>query len=80
MKSEHVETKANEKSLFEFQKNFAYPAMRSTELVSFAAQKGFFEGYEPDENEIFHASIYALRYAGCGISQKEIDDYQKLKV
>ncbi len=80
MKAEHGETKANEKAMASFQKQFDFPAMRSTELVSFAAQNGFFETYEPDDNEVFHASIYALRYAGCSISQKEIDDYQKIKI
>ncbi|MEM4255215.1 MAG: hypothetical protein QXR53_02705 [Candidatus Norongarragalinales archaeon] len=80
MQAEHGETKTNEKTLSYFQKRFAFPAMRSTELVAFAAQNGFFESYAPDENEVFHSSIYALRYAGCSISQKEIDDYQKIKV
>ena len=80
MKAEHPQTGANEKAMAEFQKQFPFPAMRSTELTAFAAQNGFFEPYNADENEVFHASIYALRYAGCGISQKEIDDYQKMRV
>src|SRR3989344_4235143 len=50
------------KALLEFQKQVAFPAMRSTELTAFAAQNGFFGSYNADDNEVFHASIYALRY------------------
>lgn len=80
MKSEHEKARADEKSMLDFQKKFPYTVLRSTELVSFAAQNGFFQDLAPDENDIFHTSIYALRYAGCSISQSEIDDYQKIKI
>ncbi len=80
MKSEHAKARADEKSMLDFQKKFSFTVLRSTELVSFAAQNGFFQDLTPDENDIFHTSIYALRYAGCSISQSEIDDYQKITI
>ena len=80
MRGEQAQVKADEKALSAFQKTYSCAMMRSTELLAFGAQNGFFNDYAPDENEVFHSSIYALRYAGCSISQKEIDDYQKIKI
>jgi len=80
MQAEHKQVVGDEKALAEFKKSYAVTAIRSTELLAFAAQNGFFSGYGRDANEVFHAAIYALRYAGCSISQNEIDDYQKIDV
>ncbi len=80
MRAEHGAVKADETALGAFKRKYPFTALRSTELVSFAAQNGFFDDFAPDANEIFHASVYALRYAGCAISQKEIGDYQKIRV
>jgi hypothetical protein len=80
MRSEKEGVKAEEKNLNFFKKEYPFPALRSTELLAFAAQNGFFGSFGVDENGVFHSAVYALRYAGCSISQVEIDDYQKIRV
>ncbi|HLC37912.1 MAG TPA: hypothetical protein VJI71_00480, partial [Candidatus Norongarragalinales archaeon] len=64
MLSEHDAVKATEQNLGFFKKEFPYPNLRSTELLAFAAENGFFESYGSDENDIFHSAVYALRYSG----------------
>ena len=80
MRAEKNVVKADEKNLYAFQKEFSSTVMRSTELLGFAAQNGFFNYYSSDKNDVFHSAVYALRYAGCSISEKEIEDYGKIRV
>ncbi len=54
--------------------------MRSTELVTIAARKGFFSRFEEDEKTAFHAAIHSLRFAGCSISSQEIEEYEEMDI
>jgi len=54
--------------------------LRSTELITIAARKGFFARFEEDETKAYHAAIYALRFAGCSITTQELSDYDELDV
>ena len=51
--------------------------VRSTELVALAAKRGFFQEYGSEALEAYHASLYALRYAGCSISSDELLQYER---
>ena len=54
-------------------------AIRSTEILALAYEKGFFSQYEGIEKEAFHAAEYAARNAGCSISAKELAEYERIK-
>ncbi len=54
-------------------------AVRSTEILAMAYEDGFFKGYGKNEVEAFHASLYALRNAGCSITTKELLEYQQIQ-
>ncbi len=45
--------------------------IRSVELVAFAADQGYFSQYQ-SEKEALEAALYALKYAGCSVSEEEI--------
>ena len=71
----------NETALAGLRKRFANIAViRSTELLAVAAKNGFFENYKTDENNAFHASLFALRSAGCSISTSELDEYSGINI
>lgn len=48
--------------------------VRSSELVAWAFEQGYLKrmGKGPD---LLHATLYALKYAGCSITQDEIEQY-----
>ena len=46
--------------------------IRSADLVAYAYEEGFFGN---NNKELVEAALYALRYAGCAISEQEIKDY-----
>ncbi len=68
----------NKKNLRAFRKNAYYPVIRSTEVLAVAAEKGFFRDYGADEGEAARAAMHALRYAGCSITRRELDEYEQL--
>ena len=68
----------NQKHLRAFRKNAYYPVIRSTEIVAVAAEKGFYRDYGVDEAEAARAAMHALRYAGCSIARRELDEYEQL--
>ncbi len=45
--------------------------IRSADLVAYAYE----EGYLKKDREFLEAALYALKYAGCAISEQEIQDY-----
>ncbi len=53
--------------------------IRSTELLAVAAKRGYFNSFGEHKDQAFYTAIYALKQAGCSISEKEVSDYQKLK-
>lgn len=48
---------------------------RSSELVIIAYEKGYFRNYGELEKFAVEASLYALKFAGCGISFEEIREF-----
>lgn len=52
-------------------------AMRSSELVMLAYEKGYFKNFKNLQKEALEAALYKIKYAGCSISYNEIDDYLK---
>ncbi len=68
----------NKKSLRDFRKAAYYPVIRSTEIIAIAAEQGFFRDYAEDEGEAARAAMHALRYAGCSVTRRELEEYEKL--
>ncbi len=68
----HTNITAN-KNNYEFFKKFRI--IRSTELAYLAYKKGLFELKDP---RALDATLYALKFHGCSISQEEIEEMKKL--
>ncbi len=52
--------------------------IRSAELLALAAEQGFFSSFGGEAREVFHASVYAVRAAGCSLTENELDEYEKI--
>ncbi|MEK6923624.1 MAG: hypothetical protein AABW54_00090 [Candidatus Micrarchaeota archaeon] len=52
--------------------------IRSSELLAVAAGKGFFKDYGAASGEARTAAVYALRNAGCSLSQSELVEFEGL--
>ncbi len=52
--------------------------IRSTEMIYLAYKNGFFSNYEGIEKEAAVAALYKLKYSGCAISFKELEEYEKM--
>ncbi len=48
---------------------------RSSELLAVAYEHGFFKPYKNLERHALEAALYGLKFAGCGISFDEIEEY-----
>lgn len=51
--------------------------LRSTELLAIAFSKGFFQEFEGERANVFHSALYALQSAGCSITSRELEEYEK---
>jgi hypothetical protein len=49
--------------------------IRSTEVAFLGYEKGFFSHFEGIEKQAAEAALYRLKYAGCAVSFKEIEEY-----
>ena len=54
--------------------------LRSTDLATVAAKRGYFNSFGKHSRQAFQTSIYALKQAGCSVSEKEVSDYQAIKI
>lgn len=54
--------------------------LRSSELAAIAAKKGYFNSFGKHKEQAFHSAILALKQAGCSLSEKEVSDYQNIKL
>ncbi len=54
-------------------------AMRSSELIILAYEKGFFKRFQGMEMEALKAALYRVKYSGCSIRFSEIEEYSKWK-
>jgi predicted nucleic acid-binding protein len=50
--------------------------IRSAELLAYAYDKGYLDDYETDK--VLNAGLWALKFAGCSITEDEIKEYTKL--
>ncbi|MEM4272613.1 MAG: hypothetical protein QXH30_03400 [Candidatus Bilamarchaeaceae archaeon] len=51
--------------------------IRSTEVAFLGYEKGFFRHFDGMEKQAAEAALYKLKYAGCAISFKEIEEYAR---
>lgn len=76
LKSE-MEKEYNEQVKF---KNPSLPeiqVLRSTEILYFASKKGYFNDFK-NQKKTLNAALQALKYAGCSISEKELQEYETI--
>jgi len=81
----NTKVEANERALYNFNKKFEnIPVVRSVNLIALAYSMGIFEDTikrcYPSKNgkckrEIIEGLLYSLRFSGCAVSFKEIEDY-----
>ena len=50
-------------------------ALRSSELVMLAYEKGYFRNFQKLQREALEAALYKIKYSGCAISYDEINSY-----
>ncbi|MCK4319570.1 hypothetical protein KAW38_03300 [Candidatus Micrarchaeota archaeon] len=48
---------------------------RSTEILAYAYEKGFFKSYGELEGDAVESALYSLKYSGCSIGFNEIEEY-----
>jgi predicted nucleic acid-binding protein len=79
-KRQHKKIRMNEEKVHELQKMFAnLKIFRSIDVIAFAYEQGLFEG-ELDSGKLeLEAALYAAKFAGCAVSEREIVEYLKLK-
>jgi len=53
-------------------------SVRSAELLSVAAQNGFFSDYGNAKGEAIASALYSLRNSGCAISSLELLEYERM--
>jgi len=71
-----VHVMVNKKNLKELTSEIApLRAIRSSELVMLAYEKGFFRSFKKLEKDALAAALYKMKYCGCSISFHEIDHY-----
>lgn len=51
--------------------------IRSSELIALAYEEGFLEKELVRDKETLEAALYSLKYAGCAVSEEEIEKYIK---
>ncbi len=69
----------NRKNLSKFLSGLSHMnVVRSSELIYLAYKNGFFSNYGELEQEAADAALYKLKYSGCAISFKELEEYGKL--
>lgn len=73
----HSKAILNEEKAMRFQKRFSdIHVIRSSEIAAYAYDHGLFEGL--GDGKCLHACLYALKFSGCAITRKEINQYIKL--
>ncbi len=50
-------------------------ALRSSELVMLAYENGYFSHFGSQKNNVLEAALYKIKYSGCSISYKDIQEY-----
>ncbi|MBI5228033.1 hypothetical protein HY988_05580 [Candidatus Micrarchaeota archaeon] len=74
----HVSVMVNKKNLQELSSLISHiKAIRSSELVMLAYEKGYFSSFASIKKDALEAALYKMKYSGCAISFNEIKDYLK---
>jgi len=72
----HTNVMLNKKNLQALSKELnGMHALRSSELIILAYEKGFFKRFQGFEKEALKAALYKIKYSGCSIRFNEIDEY-----
>lgn len=53
--------------------------VRSCDVLAAASRRGFFDGFQ-DKALAVNAAIYSLKESGCGLSNQELEQYEKMKL
>lgn len=68
--------KINRTKLVDFKSMFQdAKILRSVELLGIGYMYGYFKQYGPLEKEALKAATYAVKFAGCGVSFEEIEEF-----
>ena len=71
----------NQTALTEFTKlTKGVQILRSSDLTAIAAKRGYFNSFNARRAEAFHSAIYAIKNAGCSLSDGEIAEYDAIKL
>ncbi|HIH21576.1 MAG: hypothetical protein J4478_01210 [Candidatus Diapherotrites archaeon] len=66
----------NEQKIAELKKMLSgIKVCRSSELIAWAFEKGILESELQKNKESLEAALYAVKYSGCAVSEREINDY-----
>jgi len=79
-KKQHTGVDANKQKIQEFRNMFLdLKIFRSVDIIALAYEQDLF-GNELDRGKIeLEASLYSAKYAGCAVSEKEIEEYLSKK-
>ncbi len=76
----HVEVHRDAHEKLQFLFAYYPPIFRSAELAVLGGQKGYYTPFGTLAQAAMHASIHALRTAGCSISETEMAEYDAMKL
>ena len=54
--------------------------LRSSDLVAMAGKLGYFNSFRMRKDDALHSAIYAIKNAGCSLSESEVEEYQQMKL
>jgi len=79
-KRQHTRIEADTKKIKEFRDLFPdLKVYRSVDIIAFAYEQDLFD-HELDRGKLeLEAALYAAKYAGCAVSEREITEYLKKK-
>jgi hypothetical protein len=75
----HTNVMVNKKNLSSFaEKVGRMDVIRTTELAYLASENGFFKNFEGLESQAVEAALYKLKFSGCAISFRELEEYSRM--
>jgi predicted nucleic acid-binding protein len=75
----HTNIMVNKKNLSSFTEKVGHmDVIRSTEMVYLASQKEFFKTFGDLSSQAAEAALYKLKYSGCAVSFRELEQYARM--
>jgi hypothetical protein len=75
----HTNVMVNKKNLSSFtQRVGRMDVIRTTELAYLASESGFFKNFGDLEPQAVEAALYKLKFSGCAISFRELEEYSRM--